>query len=114
MTWDADLTDMDLHVLEPSFEEAYYGHNLTTIGGKVSRDFTQGYGPEVYSVRKAMKGLYKVKTKFFGSSAAQLQGAVTLQVDVYTNWGRKNEKRQSMTLRLTENKEEFVVGEVKF
>ncbi len=114
MTWDADLTDMDLHVLEPSFEEAYYGHNLTTIGGKVSRDFTQGYGPEVYSVRRAMPGTYKVKTKFFGSSAAQLQGAVTLQVDVFTNWGRPTEKRQSMTLRLTENKEEFIVGEVRF
>jgi len=114
MTWDADMTDMDLHVLEPSLEEAFYSHNLTTIGGKVSRDFTQGYGPEVYSIRKAMRGAYKVKTKFFGSSAAQLQGAVTLQVDVFTNWGRANEKRRSMTLRLTERKEDFVVGEIEF
>ncbi|MCC6621399.1 MAG: DUF2135 domain-containing protein [Deltaproteobacteria bacterium] len=114
MTWDADMTDMDLHVLEPSGEEAYYSHNLTTIGGRVSRDFTQGYGPEVYSIRKAMRGTYKVKTKFYGSSAAQLQGAVTLQVDVFTNWGRANEKRQSMTLRLTERKEDFVVGEIEF
>lgn len=114
MTWDADMTDMDLHVVEPSGEEAYYSHNLTTIGGKVSRDFTQGYGPEIYAVKKAMRGTYKVKTKFFGSSAAQLIGAVTLQVDVFTNWGRENEKRRSMTLRLTENKEEFVVGEIEF
>ena len=114
MTWDADMTDMDLHVLEPSDEEAYYSHNLTTIGGRVSRDFTQGYGPEVYSIRKAMPGPYKVKTKFFGSSAAQLQGAVTLQVDVFTNWGRPNQKRQSMTLRLTERKEDFLVGEIRF
>jgi hypothetical protein len=114
MTWDADATDMDLHVLEPSDEEAYYGHNLTTIGGKVSRDFTRGYGPEIYGLKRAMRGTYKVKTKFFGSSAAQLIGAVTLQVDVFTNWGRSNEKRRSMTLRLTENKEEFVVGEIEF
>jgi Ca-activated chloride channel family protein len=114
MTWDADMTDMDLHVVEPSGEEAYYSHNLTTIGGKVSRDFTQGYGPEIYAVKKAMRGTYKVKTKFFGSSAAQLIGAVTLQVDVFTNWGRENEKRRSMTLRLTESKEEFVVGEIEF
>lgn len=114
MTWDADMTDMDLHVLEPSQEEAFYSHNLTTIGGKVSRDFTQGYGPEVYTLKKAMKGTYKVKTKFFGSSAAQLIGAVTLQVDVFTNWGRPNEQRRSMTLRLTESKEDFVVGEIEF
>ena len=44
MTWDADLTDMDLHVIEPSGEEAYYSHNRTRIGGMVSRDFTAGYG----------------------------------------------------------------------
>ncbi len=114
MNWDADMTDMDLHVLEPTGEEAYYGHNLTAMGGRVSRDFTQGYGPEVYSIRSALHGKYQVKTKFFGSSAAQLQGAVTLQVDVFTNWGRKNEKRQSMTLRLTENKEDFLVGAITF
>jgi Ca-activated chloride channel homolog len=114
MSWDADMTDMDLHLEEPSGEEAYYGHNRTAIGGRVSRDFTQGYGPEEYSIRKAMKGNYRVKTKFFGSSAATLQGAVTLQVDVYTDYGRVTEQRQSMTLRLTENKEMFTVGDVLF
>lgn len=113
MTWDADMTDMDLHVVEPSDEEAYYGHNLTTIGGKVSRDFTQGYGPEEYSLRRAMHGTYKIKSHFYGSSAAELIGAVTLQVDVYTNYGRKNEKRRSLTFRLTERKEEFVIGEIE-
>lgn len=114
MSWDADMTDMDLHIEEPSGEEAYYGHNRTHIGGRVSRDFTQGYGPEEYSIRTAMKGNYRVKTKFFGSSAATLQGAVTLQVDVFTDYGRPTQQRQSMTLRLTENKEMFTVGDVLF
>ncbi len=113
MSWDADLTDMDLHVIEPSTEKAYYGHNRTTIGGLVTRDFTRGYGPEVYALKKAMNGTYKVQTKFFGSSAAKLQGAVTLQVDVFTNYGRKNEQRKAMTLRLTERKETFTVGEIE-
>ena len=114
MSWDADLTDMDLHVLEPSGEEAYYSHNRTQIGGMVTRDFTQGYGPEVYLIRRAMRGQYKIKTKFFGSSAAKLIGAVTLQVDVYTNYGRPNQRRRSMTLRLTERKETFLVGTIGF
>jgi Ca-activated chloride channel family protein len=113
MSWDADLTDMDLHVVEPSGEEAYYSNNLTQLGGRVSRDFTQGYGPETYSLRRAMKGTYRIRTKFFSSAAVRLAGAVTLQVDVWTNWSRPGEKRQSMTLRLTESKEEFLVGEIK-
>ncbi len=114
MTWDADLTDMDLHVVEPSGEEAYYGHNRTRIGGLVSRDFTRGYGPEVYLVRRAMKGKYTIRTKYFSSSAARLTGAVTLQVDVYTNYGRPTQKRQSVTLRLTNSKETFTVAEITF
>lgn len=114
MTWDADLTDMDLHVIEPSGEKAYYGHNRTRIGGLVSRDFTQGYGPEVYAIRRAMRGRYKIRTKFYGSSAAKLAGAVTLQVDVYTNYGRKNQRRRSLTLRLTKTKDEFLVGTIRF
>lgn len=113
MSWDADLTDMDLHVVEPSGEEAYYSNNLTQLGGRVSRDFTQGYGPETYSLRRAMKGVYRIRTKFFSSAAVRLAGAVTLQVDVWTNWSRPGEKRQSMTLRLTDSKEEFLVGEIK-
>ena len=114
MTWDADLTDMDLHVVEPSGEEAYYSHNRTRIGGLVSRDFTQGYGPEVYAVRRAMRGRYRIKTKFYGSSAAKLAGAVTLQVDVYTNYGRRNQRRRSLTLRLTKKKDVFEVGNIRF
>ncbi|HEY9069050.1 MAG TPA: DUF2135 domain-containing protein, partial [Candidatus Ozemobacteraceae bacterium] len=114
MTWDADMTDMDLWVNEPSGEKAYYGYNRTGIGGLVSCDFTRGYGPEEYLLKKAMKGIYTVQTNFFGSNAQTLSGAVTLQVDVFTNYGRPNEKRRSITMRLTDRKETFTVGEVEF
>ncbi|HOY67207.1 MAG TPA: VIT domain-containing protein [Candidatus Ozemobacteraceae bacterium] len=114
MTWDADMTDMDLWVNEPSGEKAYYGYNRTGIGGLVSCDFTRGYGPEEYLLKKAMKGMYTVQTNFFGSNAQTLSGAVTLQVDVFSNYGRPNEKRRSITMRLTDRKETFTVGEVEF
>jgi len=65
-------------------------------------------------LKKAMKGMYTIQTNFFGSNAQTLSGAVTLQVDVFTNYGRPNEKRRSITMRLTERKETFTVGEVEF
>ncbi len=114
LTWDADLTDIDLWVIEPSEEKAFYSHRRTTIGGNFSRDFTQGYGPEEYMVRKAMNGMYDIKTNFFGSSAQQLIGSVTLQVDVFTHYGRENENRKSITLRLKERKETVDIGEIEF
>ena len=51
---------------------------------------------------------------FFGSSAQQLTGAVTLQVEIFTNYGRPDEKKQTVTVRLTERKETIDIGEVKF
>ena len=71
-------------------------------------------GPEEYLVRKAMPGTYEVKTKFYGSRSAELIGAVTLHVDIYTHYGTPREKKQSLTLRLTERKEIFTVGKVTF
>jgi len=114
LTWDADMTDIDLHVVEPSGERAFYGHNRTTIGGLVSRDFTQGYGPEEYCLRQAMHGTYKVEANYFGSQATRLTGPVTVQAEVITHFGRPNEKRQSLTLRLEEKKETVTVGAVEF
>lgn len=114
LTWDADMTDVDLHVTEPSGEVAMYDHNLTTIGGLVSRDFTQGYGPEEYCLRKAMHGSYKIEANYYGSQAVQLMGPVTVQAEVITHFGRPDEKRKSLTLRLEEKKETALVGEVEF
>jgi hypothetical protein len=41
-------------------------------------------------------------------------GPVTVQAEVITHFGRPNEKRKSLTLRLEEKKETVLVGEVEF
>merc|ERR1712110_1281836 len=56
LSWDVDETDVDLHVIEPSGEEAYYGHRATRCGGRVSEDMTRGYGPETYNKKKLEVG----------------------------------------------------------
>ncbi len=114
LTWDSDMTDMDIWVTEPSGETAKYDHNETTIGGKVSRDFTDGYGPEEYLVRKAMKGKYKIQANYYGESAPTLAGTVTVQATVFTNFGRPNEKRKALTLRLEKKKDVVYIGEITF
>ena len=113
MTWDADMTDIDLWVTEPSGEKCFYSHNRTTIGGAMSKDFTQGYGPEEYILRKMMAGTYKVQCNFYGSSQQKVAGACTVQATVITNFGRPDEKRQHLTLRLTQKKDVVDIGEVK-
>ncbi len=112
MSWDADLTDVDLHVFEPTEEHAYYSHNLTAIGGLVSRDFTQGYGPEEYVLRRALPGTYTIKAHYYGSSQQALCGPCTVAVMVFTNYARADEKKQVLMLRLDKPSDEVRVGEI--
>ncbi len=114
MTWDSDMTDIDLWVTEPTEEKAFYSHNRTSIGGLVSRDFTEGYGPEVYLIRNARHGTYKIEANYYGNRSNRLIGPVTVQVDVFTHWGRPDEKKRSLTLRLNEAKEVAAIGEIEF
>ncbi|MCB9749126.1 MAG: DUF2135 domain-containing protein [Myxococcales bacterium] len=112
MSWDADLTDVDLHVFEPTGEHVYYGHNRSDIGGLVSRDFRQGYGPEEYVLRRAYPGVYAIKAHYYGSHQQKLTGACTVIVTVFTNYGRADEQRQVLTLRLERPRDQVTVGEI--
>lgn len=112
MTWDADLTDMDLWVREPSGEKCYYSHNRTVIGGRLSRDFTEGYGPEEYLLRRAPGGDYRVEVNYYGSRAQRLFGPVTVQAEIFTDYGRPTEKRQTLTVRLEKEKGVVPLGTV--
>ena len=113
MSWDADETDIDLHVLEPNGEEAFYGHRRTAEGGFVSEDVTTGYGPEEYLKKELESGVYKVLTNYFASDQTALTGPATVTATVYTDWGTAAEKRQVLTLRLDKPKDKQLIGEVK-
>jgi tetratricopeptide (TPR) repeat protein len=112
MTWDTDNTDVDLWVTEPSGEKCVYDHNRTTIGGLLSKDFTDGYGPEEYCLRKLMPGKYAIQANFYGSRQQSLVGPTTVHATVITNFGRPNEKREYLTLRLTDMKQVVDIGSV--
>ena len=113
MSWDADETDIDLHVLEPNGEEAYYGHRRTAEGGFVSEDVTTGYGPEEYLKKELEHGIYKVLSNYYASHQTALTGATTVTATVYTDWGTAQEKRQVLTLRLDKPKSKHLIGEVE-
>jgi len=114
MAWDTDMTDIDLHVIEPAGEECYYGKKTTTYGGQLSRDFTQGYGPEEYMCRRAPHGKYKIRAKYFASHQQSLAGGTTILLSIFTNYSRKDEQSQMITIRLQTNADIVDVGEIEF
>jgi hypothetical protein len=61
MSWRTDRTDVDLHVTDPSGEEALYFHPDTKIGGHLTADVTTGFGPEMFVLEKAIPGAYEAR-----------------------------------------------------
>jgi len=114
MSWDTDMTDVDLHVLEPTKEDCYYGNKSTRIGGQLTRDFTQGYGPEEYSIKLAHPGDYLVRAKYFASHQQSLTGATTLLVSIFRYYGTQQQKKEMVALRLQANKDITDVCTVNF
>ena len=84
LNWNQMDVDIDLHIIEPNKEECYYGHKSTEIGARFSKDFTQGYGPEQYLLRNAIKGKYLIKTNYFGERTLTENGPTTVMVEIYT------------------------------
>ena len=114
MEWDSDNTDIDIHVVEPNGEEAYYAHNRTRRGGLVSRDVVDGFGPEEYMIRVAPKGEYEVFTHYFASHEQMLYGPATVTATVFTNWGRTNEVSRTLSIRLDNPRDKVPLGEITF
>ncbi|MEZ4773072.1 MAG: VIT domain-containing protein [Bacteroidia bacterium] len=114
LDWDADAVDMDLWVTDPRGEKCYYQHTSTEIGGMISSDFTGGYGPEEFLLKKAMKGKYKVQVNYYGTRQQRIAGPTNIQLKLITGYGRKNQQTKQITLRLEAESEVIEVGELSF
>ncbi|MFN3754264.1 VIT domain-containing protein [Flavobacterium sp.] len=111
LNWNQMDTDIDLHVIEPTGEECYYAHRDTQAGARFSKDFTQGYGPEQYLLRNAVKGKYTIKTNYFGESTLTENGPATVMVEIYITKNGVTE-RTLQTIQLGKVKENQSLAEI--
>ena len=114
LNWDADNTDVDLWVTEPNQEKCMYSYKLTSNGGRISNDFTQGYGPEEYLIRNAPKGTYQIQAHYFGNHRPTLSGKAILTVQFYQYYGTPYEVKREVTRRLSVVDEELDLATFEF
>ncbi|GAA4344319.1 hypothetical protein GCM10023184_45460 [Flaviaesturariibacter amylovorans] len=112
--WSADNSDIDLWVTDPRGEKCSYENTGTALGGRISRDATQGYGPEEFLLRKAGGGAYEIEANLFGDSRQTLGGPITIKAELFTDFGRPNQRRKVISLRLTDQKEVVRIGKLVF
>jgi len=105
ITWNTDNTDVDLHVIEPSGEECFFSHPTTASGGRLTRDVTQGYGPEMYVLPKAPAGKYLLRAKYYASDVNRASARTKVYATITRNWGRANEETETRVVTLEVGKD---------
>ncbi|MHC4548255.1 MAG: hypothetical protein ACYTEZ_05705 [Planctomycetota bacterium] len=113
IAWNTNGTDVDLHVIDPRGEECYYSHSKTKIGGRITRDVTTGYGPEMFLLANAVPGRYVVKVKYFSADANRVSARTKVYATIYEDWGRQAERATRKVVTLAYGKEMHEVAVLK-
>ncbi|AZU54770.1 DUF2135 domain-containing protein [Ralstonia pseudosolanacearum] len=97
LSWDTDGTDLDLHVISPDGQHAWYGNRVTANGGALDVDVTTGYGPEIYSNPAPSPGTYLVYVNYYGSGNDS-SIITTAQVTIITDENTPAERQQTFVM----------------
>ena len=115
MGWNANDVDIDLWVLDPAGEWAYYSQPQTSTGGQMSDDFTEGYGPETFTIVRPLPGTYTVYAHYFANHEQKLAAPITVYLEFQTPFGQELAKSGAAKTiatvrRLEDNKEHIEIG----
>jgi hypothetical protein len=105
ITWNTDGTDVDLHVTEPGGEICFYGNRNTRMGGRLTQDVTQGYGPEMYVLKNAESGNYLVQAKYFASDRNRASTRTKVSVIVIEDYGTQAQRMSERVVTLAYDKD---------
>lgn len=112
--WNHNDTDIDLWVIDPSGEKASYDNKLTVKGGRMSEDMTEGYGPEEFMLKTSEKGVYQVLVDYFADNVQKISGPTILKVSLFSHYGKPNEEKKTIIVRLDKEEEELEIGRLSF
>jgi hypothetical protein len=88
--WDANYSDIDLHVIEPGGEEVWYRQKESSSGGRLHQDITGGYGPELYTLDRLRDGEYQILLSYFDDDDTQVSRRTLAHVIVRVKGERRD------------------------
>ncbi len=112
ITWNTDASDVDLHVIEPGGEECFYAHPTTRSGGRITRDVTTGYGPEMFVLGEAPRGTYRIRAKYFAADSNRASARTKVHATILRDVGRPGETREEKVITLKTGKQMHAIVEL--
>ena len=107
--WDDGKAEVDLHVITPDGQHAFWAHPVLTTGGGLDVDSVDGGGPEIFSVAAPLPGTYLLYVNYWGNfdaagynfdRARSEKPLITATVAVITDENTLHEKRQTYVVPL--------------
>jgi TonB family protein len=104
MNWNMNGADINLRIKDPNNEECNGGHRETSVGGRMSADIKDGYGPEQFLLKKAVKGKYRVYVDYYGDNQVSDAGPSTVMAEIYVKYADAAERRRVVCLQMSNAK----------
>lgn len=107
LAWDEKGAELDLHVLTPDAQHAFFAAPILSNGGGMDVDSVDGAGPEMFSSNDPVRGLYHVYLNYWGNLGEAgyhfdtVKGRtpiITARVTLVLHENTGREKRQSFVV----------------
>ncbi|MGH8476446.1 MAG: YfaP family protein [Methylococcales bacterium] len=107
--WDDPRAEINLHVVTPDGQHAYWADPVMNNGGGLDVDSVNGPGPEMFTMAEPVRGTYLVYVNYWGNlggegynfdDTSNQNDIVTTQVNLVFNENTLNEKRETFVIPL--------------
>jgi uncharacterized protein YfaP (DUF2135 family) len=121
--WDDNQAEVDLHVVTPDGQHAFWAHPALTNGGGLDADTVDGPGPENFTMTSPQRGLYQVWINYWGNfggdgyhfdEATRQRPIITSRITLVFNENTAKERRESFVVPLRRIGELTLVKTFKF
>lgn len=109
LTWDDPHAEVDLHVVSPNGEHAFWARPGLPSGGGLDVDSVDGAGPEIFSIAAPHTGTWLFYVNYWGNFNAggynfdpdsNDQDLITCTLSIVHNENTPNEKRETVVVPL--------------
>ena len=107
--WDDSQAEVDLHVVTPDGQHAFFGHPILTNGGGLDVDSVDGPGPENFAMTAPLRGVYRVWVNYWGNFSdagyhfdekTRQRPIITTRVTLVFNENTARERREDVVIPL--------------